>query len=79
MALGKRQKEIEDEIIALSECLTAPGMPGMKGNLVDSEGFPRADIDIPQVRSMRGRVACLQTDLSAVMKQIEQGLHELHA
>ncbi len=47
MALGNKQKEIEEEIFALSECLTAPGMPGLKGNLVDSEGFPRADIDIP--------------------------------
>ena len=75
MDLGKQQKEIEDEIIMLSECLVAPGMPGMKGKLVDNEGFPRSDIDIPQIRSMRGRVAYLQTDLSTCMKQIEQGLH----
>ena len=53
-------------------------MPGLKGALIDSEGFPRADIDIPQVRTMRGRMACLNTDLSAVMKQLEKGLEELH-
>ena len=76
--LGKQQKAIEDEIITLSECLNAKGMPGLKGKLTDNEGFPRDDIDIPQIMSMRGRVACLQNDLTAVMKQIEQGLHELH-
>ena len=27
---------------------------------------------------MRGRMACLNTDLSAVMKQLEKGLEELH-
>ena len=59
---------MEEEISALTECLTAPGMPGLSGNLVDKEGFPRADIDIPQVRTMRGRIAYLQTDLSAAMK-----------
>ena len=68
MALADEQKKIEEEIVVLSECLTAPGMPGLKGKLVDAEGFPRADIDIPQIRSMRGRVACLQNDLTAVMK-----------
>ena len=66
--LSLKKKEIEDELKALEECLNAPGMPGLKGNLVDAEGFPRADIDIPQVRTMRGRMACLNTDLSAVMK-----------
>ena len=66
--LDRSKKAMEDEIVALTECLTAPGMPGLSGNLIDSEGFPRADIDIPQVRTMRGRRAYLQTDLSAVMK-----------
>ena len=45
--LAQKKKEIEDEIIALTECLTAEGMPGLHGSLVDKEGFPREDIDIP--------------------------------
>ena len=53
-------------------------MPGLKGPLVDSEGFPRADVDLHQIRSMRGRIAVLNTDLSATMKRIENGLAELH-
>ena len=54
-------------------------MPGIKGKLTDDEGFPRADIDIQQVMSMRGRIACLNTDVSAIMKQIEGLLTELHS
>ncbi|CAD5167529.1 unnamed protein product [Musa acuminata subsp. malaccensis] len=27
------------------ESLCGPGGPGLSGNLVDSEGFPRADIE----------------------------------
>ena len=45
--LAQQKKAIEDEIIELSECLTAEGMPGLSGPLVDKEGFPREDIDIP--------------------------------
>ena len=74
MGLSQKKKEMEQEIAALEECLTAPGMPGLKGNLVDSEGFPRDDIDIPQITGMRGRMACLNTDLSTLMKQLEAGL-----
>ena len=70
---------MEEEIVALCEVLDQPGMPGVSGKLTDSEGFPRADIDIPQTIAMRGRVACLNTDLSAKMKQIEALLTELHS
>ena len=45
--LAKKKTEMEQEIGELTECLTAPGMPGLTGNLIDSEGFPRSDIDIP--------------------------------
>ena len=70
---------METEIIELCEILEQPGMPGLKGKLVDNEGFPRADCDLHQVQSMRGRIACLNTDLSAKMKTIEELLAELHS
>ena len=76
--LDQERRLIEDEIVTLCDLLNQPGMPGMKGNLVDAEGFPRADIDLTQVQSMRGRVACLNTDLSAKMKEIESMLTNLH-
>ena len=41
----------------INEYLTQPGMPGVKGNLVDEEGFPRNDIDLIEIRRMRNRLA----------------------
>ena len=77
--LDTERKAMESEIIDLCDLLNQPGMPGLKEKLTDSEGFPRADIDLYQVQSMRGRVATLNTDLSAAMKLIETKLAELHA
>lgn len=57
--LGEQKETMEEEILVLTESLNGPGLPGLHGNLVDSEGFPRADINIPEVRSMRGRIATL--------------------
>ena len=77
--LDQERKAIEDKIIALNDYLKAPGMPGLRGNLVDAEGFPRSDIDVYEVRKARHDLACLQTDHQALMKKIEQGLYSLHA
>ena len=65
--------------MALIEILEQPSMPGLKGGLIDEEGFPRADIDITYVRTMRGRIACLKTDLIAIVKQHETAMYDLHA
>ena len=59
---------METEIMVLCEALNAEGQPGLDGKLIDSEGFPIPDVDHHQVKSMRGRIACLNTDLSASMK-----------
>nr|KAF6311919.1 hypothetical protein mPipKuh1_009107 [Pipistrellus kuhlii] len=47
--------------------------------LVDCEGYPRSDVDLYQVRTARHNIACLQNDHKAVMKQVEEALHRLHA
>jgi 26S proteasome regulatory subunit N4 len=46
---------------------------------VDSEGFPRGDIDIYQIRTMRNKLCCLQTDHKRLMSRIEEGLYSLHS
>jgi len=51
---------------------------GMTGSLVDSEGFPRSDIDLYAVRNARQRINCLQNDLQSILKEIEEQLHILH-
>lgn len=50
----------------------------MNGPLVDSEQFPRNDIDIPTVRQARHQIICLQNDHKNLMKTIEAELHKLH-
>ncbi|NXG61460.1 PSMD9 ATPase, partial [Hemiprocne comata] len=52
---------------------------GMNEPLVDAEGFPRDDIDLYQVRTARHNIICLQNDHKALMKQVEEALHQLHA
>ena len=78
MKLMKQKDELEKAIMDITEHLTAPGMPGLKGNLKDEEGFPRADLDLFEITKLRNRLACLQTDHVGVMKNIEQGLFRLH-
>lgn len=76
LELSGKREEIEVEISAIVSDLEAPGGPGVSGNLVDAEGFPRADIDIHAVRSKRHRLAVLKTDLKTVTKQLEEALQE---
>ena len=51
--------EIEKNIFLITELLEQPGFPGVKGKLVDDEGFPLANIDIFQTRKLRNSLACL--------------------
>ncbi|XP_039524922.1 26S proteasome non-ATPase regulatory subunit 9 isoform X1 [Pimephales promelas] len=82
--LMKRKDEIEEQIKAYYDMLqTKPFLQqegvGMDGPLVDVEGFPRADVDLYKVRSARHSISCLQNDHKAVMVEIEEALHTLHA
>lgn len=52
---------------------------GMSDSLVDSNGFPRNDLDVYQVREARHKIICLQNDLKEILAAIERGLHEIHA
>ncbi|KAK3597056.1 hypothetical protein CHS0354_022059 [Potamilus streckersoni] len=77
--LMKRRDEIEAEIKELGDVLESQGGVGMKGPLVDAEGYPRADIDVYSVRHARHRIICLQNDHKALMKEIEEELYKIHA
>ncbi|XP_009624876.1 uncharacterized protein [Nicotiana tomentosiformis] len=69
--------EAEMEIIIQRLC--QPGGPGLSGNLVDSEGFPRTDIDIPTVRADRRRLAELRNDHKIMTEKIDQNIQVLHS
>ncbi|KAG1681011.1 hypothetical protein FOA52_009971 [Chlamydomonas sp. UWO 241] len=70
---------MEAEATAITARLNAPGEPGLKGALIDKEGYPRADIDIFQVRTDRHRLACLSNDHKQISNTAERLLAELHA
>ncbi|OWY92238.1 26S proteasome non-ATPase regulatory protein [Phytophthora megakarya] len=72
------QKEaLEAEIEAIVGELTSGKNPGVKGPLVDAEGFPRADVDVHRIRQLRHSLALKQTDHQTVMKTIESLLPRL--
>jgi 26S proteasome non-ATPase regulatory subunit 9 len=72
------QKELlEIEADAIFSELTSPGpkgepAAGLKDSMIDEEGFPRSDIDIYNVKNKRRRLAEVNTDHKALMKQIEE-------
>ncbi|XP_037672858.1 26S proteasome non-ATPase regulatory subunit 9 [Choloepus didactylus] len=77
--LMRRKDEIEAQIKANYDVLESQKGVGMNEPLVDCEGYPRADVDLYQVRTARHNIVCLQNDHKAVMKQVEEALHQLHA
>lgn len=44
--------------VAIVTLLIQQGSVGMHGRLVDSEGYPRADIDVYAVRTARHKIIC---------------------
>uniref|UniRef100_A0A8D0H6K0 26S proteasome non-ATPase regulatory subunit 9 n=1 Tax=Sphenodon punctatus TaxID=8508 RepID=A0A8D0H6K0_SPHPU len=77
--LLKQKDEIEAQIQAYYAVLEDQKAVGMNEPLVDVEGYPRADVDIYQVRTARHNIICLQNDHKALMHQVEEALHQLHA
>ncbi|KAI4376231.1 hypothetical protein MLD38_014016 [Melastoma candidum] len=77
--LMDKRASIEAEMDFIIQRLTLPGGPGLQGNLLDSEGFPRADIDIPVVRAERLRLSELRNDHKQITKRIDENLQALHS
>ena len=73
-----KKSEIENEIKQQGEILIAEGNIGMNEPLVDTEGFPRNDIDLYKVRLTRQHINCLQNDYKEIMQKIEDKLFEYH-
>lgn len=77
MKLMQDKDKIESEIREQTAILETNNV-GMHDSLVDSEGYPRNDIDVYKVRHARHRIICLQNDHKSLMKMIEKGLAEVH-
>ncbi|KYM99170.1 PREDICTED: 26S proteasome non-ATPase regulatory subunit 9 [Cyphomyrmex costatus] len=78
LQLMKEKDKIESDLRALKEILDSNHI-GMDESLVDSEGYPRQNIDVYQVRHTRHKIICLTNDHKDLMRKIEDGLHRIHA
>jgi len=77
-ALESKKRSVED---LMEEIIVRLGTCGCMNDepLVDEEGYPRGDIDIVSVVHDRKQLKELQNDHKAIMKEMEGGLHRLHA
>ncbi|KAH7623238.1 hypothetical protein Ndes2526B_g01659 [Nannochloris sp. 'desiccata'] len=76
--LETRRSHLEIEVSLARARLEATGL-GMDEPLVDSEGFPKANIDIGAIRSDRQKVRMLSNDHKELTTQMEIIIHRLHA
>uniref|UniRef100_A0A0E0ESA9 PDZ domain-containing protein n=1 Tax=Oryza meridionalis TaxID=40149 RepID=A0A0E0ESA9_9ORYZ len=79
VGLMDRRAAVEAEMDAIIAALSVPGGPGITGGLVDAEGFPRSDIDIPAVLAQRRKLAELRNDHKDITNKIEKNLEVLHS
>ena len=75
--LIQQKDDMEKEIGQLIVSLDATPV-GRSGALVDSEGFPRSDIDLNAIRTERNRLICLQNDHTNLMLRIEKDMATWH-
>ncbi|XP_043698535.1 26S proteasome non-ATPase regulatory subunit 9 [Telopea speciosissima] len=79
MSLMEQREAMEREMNDIIARLCQSGGPGISGNLVDEEGFPRSDIDIPAVRADRHRLAELRNEHEDITDKINENLIVLHS
>ncbi|KAM7196141.1 Ras family domain containing protein [Naviculisporaceae sp. PSN 640] len=73
--LQRKKDNLEAELKALSGVLDSHGVD-MNTSLLTPDGFPRADIDVAQIRTTRARIIYLKNDYKDLMAVIEKHLHE---
>ncbi|KAE8379958.1 hypothetical protein BDV26DRAFT_258297 [Aspergillus bertholletiae] len=73
--LMQEKERIEEELSALSSVLTSHGV-NMNSSLTTFDDFPRADIDVAQIRTIRSKIILLRYDHKEVMKYLEKGIHD---
>lgn len=73
--LQRKKDIIEGELKALGGVLDSHGVD-MNTSLLTPDGFPRADLDVAQIRTTRARIIHLRNDWKDLMAVIEKRLHE---
>ncbi|KAI1128378.1 hypothetical protein F5Y10DRAFT_175746 [Nemania abortiva] len=73
--LQQKKENMEAELKALGGVLDSHGV-NMDTPLLTRDGYPRADIDVAQIRTTRSRIIHLKNDYKDLMNAIEKHLHE---
>ncbi|ROW14792.1 hypothetical protein VPNG_03777 [Cytospora leucostoma] len=73
--LQRKKENMEEELKALSSVLDSHGVD-MNTSLLTPDGFPRADLDVAQIRTTRARIIHLRNDYKDLMSKVEKHLHE---
>ncbi|KAI1341621.1 hypothetical protein F5Y15DRAFT_362336 [Xylariaceae sp. FL0016] len=73
--LQLKKENMEAELKALGSVLDSHRV-NMETPLTTPDGFPRADIDVAQIRTTRSRIIHLKNDYKDLMNAIEKHLHE---
>ncbi|KAG6886134.1 hypothetical protein C0992_004652 [Termitomyces sp. T32_za158] len=76
-ALIEKKSNIEEQIEVQISILKANDST-MQTPLVDTDGFPRADIDVYAVRSARVRIIELRNDLNTITNEIAKALETIY-
>ncbi|KAL5355123.1 hypothetical protein BJX96DRAFT_2391 [Aspergillus floccosus] len=73
--LMQEKQKIEEELSALSSVLSSHGV-NMNTSLTTFDGFPRDDIDVAQIRTIRSQIIHRRNDHKELMKYVEKAVHE---
>lgn len=73
--LQATKESLEAELRALGSVLDSHHVD-MKTSLLTPDGYPRADLDVAQIRTTRSRINYLLNDLKDLMSVIEERIHE---
>ncbi|KAH9828996.1 26S proteasome non-ATPase regulatory subunit 9-like [Teratosphaeria destructans] len=76
--LMSKKENLEAELSALGSVLDSHGV-NMNTSLTTFDGYPRADIDVAQIRTTRARIIRLKNDHKAIMAKLETAIHEAFA
>ncbi|KAL4892723.1 hypothetical protein BDV59DRAFT_39514 [Aspergillus ambiguus] len=72
--LMQEKQRLEEELSALSSVLSSHGV-NMNTSLTTLDGFPRDDIDVAQIRTIRSQIIHLRNDHKDLMKYVEKAVH----
>lgn len=73
-----KKENLEAELSALGSVLDSHNV-NMNTSLTTFDGYPRADIDVAQIRTTRARIVRLKNDHKAIMAKLEVAVEEQFA